>query len=88
MITQFSFFAIAGWKVFKKETDVYAAPMMEVIAAHKSTRPAKRYPISPAPARNASAAGLDDPDKSAPFATTPKTIATTLTTPGTRKQQI
>lgn len=33
----FSFSMMNGCRVFKKDTDVYAAPMMEVIAANRIT---------------------------------------------------
>lgn len=57
---------------FQEGYRVYAAPTIEVTAAHKSTRPAKRYPICPAPCRNASAAGLSG-SRVAPLTTTPRT---------------
>ncbi len=39
MITQFSFFSIPLLNVLRKETEVYAAPIMEVIAAQKAQDP-------------------------------------------------
>ena len=39
LITIFSFFAIAGCKVFQNETDVKDAPTTEVIAAIQITMP-------------------------------------------------
>ena len=49
MIKRFSLLATAGNNVFKKLTEVYAAPTMEVIAAQQSTRPEILCPITPAP---------------------------------------
>ena len=45
---------------------------MDVIAAHRRTRPAKRYPISPAPCLKASAAGFAASSVT-PLTTTPRT---------------
>ena len=56
--------------VFKKDTEVYAAPTIEVIAALNRTSPKNLYPISPAPLRNASAAGFSAA-KDTPLTTTP-----------------
>ena len=49
MIKRFSLLATAGDKVFKKLTEVYAAPTMEVIAAQQRTKPEILCPITPAP---------------------------------------
>ena len=57
-INHFSFFSIVLLNVLRKDTDVYAHPTIDVIAAHKITSPKKRYPICPAPCKNASAVGF------------------------------
>ena len=48
-INHFSFFSIVLLNVFRKDTEVYAHPTIDVIAAHNNTSPKKRYPICPAP---------------------------------------
>ena len=57
-INHFSFFSIVLLNVLRKDTYVYAHPTIDVIAAHKITSPKKRYPICPAPCKNASAVGF------------------------------
>ena len=41
-MNHFSFLAINGWTVLRKETEVYAAPMTDVIPAENSAMPNRR----------------------------------------------